>query len=192
MHDLEKKAEEFLEAIGVNTKLPGTRDTPKRMVNAYKELFSGMTEEPPTLTTFPNENSSSDIVMSDCIPFNSYCEHHIMPFQGVCWILYIPNVDTIIGFSKFARIVKYFASRPQIQERLVSQIADFIEAVAKPRGVMVFSRAKHLCAMCRGAKSGPTNGLTTSTVRGIFSESPSLELKGLEMIKLSIGLERGL
>ena len=128
----------------------------------------------------------------DCIPFTSVCEHHILPFSGFCWILYVPNSDTVIGFSKFARIVSYFAARPQIQERLVRQIADYIEEVAKPEGVMVFSRAKHLCAMCRGAKSGPTNGLTTSTVRGVFREGSGLELRGLEMIKLSISLEGGL
>ena len=184
-------AKYFLESIGVDTDLPGTKDTPRRIVNAYKELFRGLREDPPKMTTFPNELGTDDIIMSDCIPFNSTCEHHVLPFTGFCWVLYIPNEETVIGFSKFARIVSHFASRPQIQERLVKQIADYIEKEASPKGVMVFSRAKHMCAMCRGAKSGPSNGLTTSTVRGVFKESTSLELKGLEMIKLSISLERG-
>jgi len=121
------------------------------------------------------------------IPFYSMCEHHFLPFSGYCWILYIPNKDKVVGYSKFSRVLQHFAARPQLQERLVTQVADYIMEQSQPQGVMVYARAKHGCAQCRGAKQGSQSGMTTSVVRGKFEGD--MEQKGLEMIKISLALE---
>lgn len=172
--------------LGLNTNCPQLKDTPERMAKMYAEVFSSVGKEFNEVTVFPNENGRQDIIISDCIPFASTCEHHFVPFMGHCWVLYIPNTEFIVGFSKFARIVDFFSKRPQTQERLVNDIADFIMDKASPKGVMVYARAKHSCAMCRGVKSGPTNGLSISTTRGVFHEAKELELRGIELIKLSL------
>jgi len=184
-----KDIESFIEnGLDLDTNTPHLKDTPERVAKAYRELCKGLYEEPPKVTVFPNTDDIHDIVMSDCIPFTSVCSHHLLPFWGKCWVLYIPE-QFIVGFSKFARIVEHLAARPTVQEKLVNEVADFIMENAQPRGVMVFSRAKHACAMFRGAKSGESNGLTTSTVRGVFKENSTLESRGLEMIKISLGME---
>lgn len=193
MQDLVKNCEKFLGGFGFNLSAPGMEKTPERVVKALKELLKGESEPTPKITTFPivYASGSNDIIMSDCIPFTSMCAHHVLPFMGYMWVLYIPG-NEVIGFSKLARVAQHFAARLQTQEELVNQIADEVFKLESVAGVMVFSRAKHTCAMCRGAKSGWSNGLTTSTVRGIFAEDNSLELKGLEMIKLSLAIEGGL
>lgn len=176
------------EGLGLDLEDPGLKDTPARVARMYKELFSGLQGDGPGMTVFPNLENYSGIVMSDTLDFHSVCEHHLLPFSGYCWILYIPSEKYVVGYSKFARVLKYFASRPQLQERLVTQIAEYIVDKAEALGVMVYARAKHGCAQCRGARQGNRSGMTTSVVRGRFKER-ELELKGLEMIKISLGLE---
>ena len=168
---------------------PSLKDTPARIARMYKEVFKGLWEEGPGITEFPNHIGYDGIVMSDMLDFHSFCEHHFLPFSGYCWILYIPNKLKVVGYSKFSRVLHYFAARPQLQERLVMQVADYIMKQSKPEGVMVYARAKHGCAQCRGAKQGTQSGMTTSVVRGVFAEDNTLEHKGMEMIKISLGLE---
>ncbi|HET7724312.1 MAG TPA: GTP cyclohydrolase I FolE [Propionibacteriaceae bacterium] len=156
----ESAARAFLEALGVACDTPGTEDSPRRMAKAYAELLTPRDFE---LTTFENDEAYDELVLVCDIPLQSVCEHHLLPFQGVAHIGYLPG-DRILGLSKFARVVEMFSRRPQVQERLTKQIADWLDAELSPRGVGVVVTAEHSCMSLRGARAvGATTRTTALT-----------------------------
>ncbi len=196
---VESRMKEILEkGLGLDMTDPNLIDTPARIAKMYcKELFSGLTEPPPKITTFPNTDSYDEIIMMDNIPFVSTCSHHFLPFQGLAWFAYIPAKYSLYsayeggelsGASKIARIIHYFASRPQLQERLTQQIVDHFVGIVRPLGVMLVMRAVHGCMACRGVKTGNYAGLMTSKVYGSFKENSSSRNEALQMIQMSIKL----
>ena len=157
----ERAAADLLHALGVRTEDESLRETPGRMARAYQELLS---PRPFTPTTFPNSEHYDELVMVRDIPVRSLCEHHFLPFTGVAHVGYLPD-DRILGLSKLARIVSHVAARPQRQERLTKQIADWLGEKLAPRGVGVVVEAEHSCMVLRGARaSGSTT--VTSTLLG--------------------------
>ena len=142
---IEKAVREILLAVGEDPEREGLQETPNRVARMYAEIFSGLKSDPKQhLKIFHEEGEHDELVFVRDIPLYSVCEHHLLPFIGKCHIAYIPRDGKIIGLSKFARIVDCFARRPQVQERLTAQIADFIEENLNPRGVAVFIEAEHL------------------------------------------------
>ncbi|WP_169983480.1 GTP cyclohydrolase I FolE [Microbispora sp. H10836] len=161
----ERAAGEFLEALGISTDSESLRETPARMAKAYAELF---TPRPFDLTTFPNEEGYDELVLARSIPVRSVCEHHLLPFAGVAHVGYLPG-DRILGLSKLARVVEHFARRPQVQERLTKQVADWLADRLRPAGVGVVIEAEHTCMTLRGVRAvGSTT--VTSTLLGILRE----------------------
>jgi len=181
---IEKAVREILLAIGENVGREGLRETPMRVARMYKELFSGMGENPEKHIKSVFSEKCEEIVLLKDIPFYSTCEHHLMPFIGSAHVAYLPG-EKVLGVSKIARIVDSFAKRLQIQERLTSQIADFIMNNLQPQGVAVVMEASHSCVTIRGVQK-PGSIMVTSALRGIFkkdirsrSEVLSLMHKGI-------------
>jgi GTP cyclohydrolase I len=152
----ELAAAAFLNALGIDTEGEGMAKTPARMTRAYTELFS---PRPFDLTTFPNDAGYDELIIARSIPVHSVCEHHLLPFVGVAHVGYLPG-DRILGLSKLARVVELFARRPQVQERLTQQVADWLQHQVAPRGVGVVVEAEHLCMTLRGVGA---SGATTIT-----------------------------
>ncbi len=158
--------EEILEAIGENSEREGLRDTPRRVARMYAELFSGLHDDPTRhVRTFFTERYDEMVVLRD-IPFHSICEHHLMPFTGQAHIAYMPD-GRVVGISKLARVVETFSHRPQVQERLTTQIAELLMTQLEPKGVAVVLEAQHTCMTIRGARK-PGSMMITSALRGIF------------------------
>jgi GTP cyclohydrolase I len=157
----------FLTALGVRCDSPGTTDTPRRMAEAYTALLSSDEFD---MTTFPNDEAYDEMVIVKDIPVRSLCEHHILPFTGVAHVGYLPG-DRILGLSKFARVVEMFARRPQVQERLTVQVADWLVDSLAPRGVGVVIEAEHLCMTLRGVQATGSR-TSTSALRGLLRERP--------------------
>lgn len=155
---------EILLAVGENPDREGLRDTPKRVARMYEELFSGLQSNPAKRLLARFSETYDELVVLRDIPFNSVCEHHLMPFEGIAGVAYLPD-GKVVGISKLARVVDDFAHRPQVQERLTSQIADVIDEVLQPKGVAVVLRATHTCMTCRGVKKAGSV-MVTSAVRG--------------------------
>ncbi|MEW6746128.1 MAG: GTP cyclohydrolase I FolE [Planctomycetota bacterium] len=156
----------MLEGIGENLERQGLLETPDRVARMYEEIFAGMNEEPGQhLEKFFDEEHHEMVLVRD-IPFYSMCEHHLMPFTGRAHVGYIPN-GKLVGLSKIARVVEAFARRPQVQERLTSQIADLMVEKLKPEGVGVVIDAVHTCMTMRGVRK-PGSRMITSAVRGVF------------------------
>jgi GTP cyclohydrolase IA len=164
----------ILSTLGLDLTDPNLADTDMRVAKMYLEMFHGLDEgAEPKVTTFPNEEAYSHMVMEKQIPFYSMCAHHLVPFYGHAHIAYIPG-DRILGLSKFARILEFYAKRPQLQERLTEQVVTFLEEKLRPQGAMVVIEARHLCVEMRGVKK--TGALTvTSAIRGIFHQRPVRE-----------------
>lgn len=164
----------MLTELGLDLTDVNLRETDRRVAKMYLEMFQGLEEgaEPP-VTTFPNDEHYSAMVMEKQIPFYSMCAHHLVPFYGHAHLAYIPN-DTILGLSKFARILEFYAKRPQLQERLTEQVANYLETRLKPQGVMVVIEARHLCVEMRGVKK-PGAMTVTSAIRGTFYQKPVRE-----------------
>jgi GTP cyclohydrolase I len=160
-------AEAFLRALGVPVDAPGLEDTPRRMVDAYTEL---LTPRPFDLTTFPNDEGYDELVLARGIPVQSVCEHHMLPFTGVAHVGYLPG-ERIVGLSKLARVVELFARRPQVQERLTVQVANWLQGQLAPRGVGVVIEAEHLCMTLRGVHAPGTTTIT-SALQGVLREDP--------------------
>ncbi|MFC0861574.1 GTP cyclohydrolase I FolE [Sphaerimonospora cavernae] len=158
-------AGEFLRALGVATDSESLRRTPERMARAYAELF---TPRPFDLTTFPNDEGYDELVLARQIPVRSVCEHHLLPFVGVAHVGYLPG-DRILGLSKLARIVEHFARRPQVQERLTKQVADWLIDQLHPKGVGVVIEAEHTCMTLRGVQAIGSNTVT-STLLGTLRD----------------------
>ena len=165
--EAERAAGEFLRALGVSTESEGVRGTPGRMARAYAELFS---PRPFDLTTFPNDEGYDELVLARAIPLRSVCEHHLLPFVGTVHIGYLP-ATRILGLSKLARVAEHFAYRPQVQERLTKQIADWLAEQLDPRGVGVVIEAEHTCMTLRGVQATGSRTVT-STLLGALREDP--------------------
>jgi GTP cyclohydrolase IA len=163
----EAAAADFLQALGIPARGPGLADTPRRMAQAYAEMLTPRTFD---LTTFPNDEGYDELVLARSIPVQSLCEHHMLPFVGVAHVGYLPR-DRIVGLSKLARVVELFARRPQVQERLTKQVADWLHDQLHPRGVGVVLQAEHLCMSLRGVRS-PGSTTITSTLLGTLREDP--------------------
>ncbi len=164
---IENAVKEILIAVGEDPQRAGLVETPRRVANMYAEMFAGLEEDPVKHLKFFEENSNDEMVIVRDIPFSSMCEHHLLPFVGKAHIAYIPDDNKIIGLSKFARIVDNFAKKPQVQERLTHDIADFLNDHLKPKGVAVIIEAEHMCMSIRGAKASGSK-TQTSALRGLM------------------------
>ncbi len=159
---------DIIEAIGEDPNREGLLGTPGRVAEMYAELFAGMNKDPREELAVGFEMGHREMVILRDIPFYSMCEHHLLPFYGVAHIGYIPNSDgRIVGISKLARVVEIVANRPQVQERMTTEIADAIDQGIKPAGVAVVIQAEHLCMIMRGIKK-PGSNVVTSAIRGAF------------------------
>jgi GTP cyclohydrolase IA len=163
---IKKAVAEIIDAIGEDSEREGMVGTPGRIAEMYAELFSGLGEDPREVLTVGFEEGHQEMVILRHIPFYSMCEHHFLPFYGVAHVGYIPN-GRVVGISKLARVVEILARRPQLQERLTSQIADTIMECLNPEGVGVVIEAEHFCMTMRGIKK-PGSQVVTSANRGIF------------------------
>jgi GTP cyclohydrolase IA len=161
----ERAAAQFLQALGIGLDSEGLEGTPGRMARAYAELFSYRAFSP---TTFPNDEGYDELVLARAIPMVSICEHHLLPFTGVAHVGYLP-AERILGLSKLARVVEQFARRPQVQERLTVQIADWLADHLRPKGVGVVIEAEHTCMTLRGVQAAGSSTVT-STLRGVLRE----------------------
>jgi GTP cyclohydrolase IA len=157
--------EDLLEALGVDTSAEALADTPGRVARAYAEM---LTPEPFHATTFPNDEGYDELVVVNSIPFSSLCEHHLLPFHGEAHLAYLPG-DRLVGLSKLPRLVEYMAGRLQVQERLTTQIADWLSDELEPRGVGVVIEAEHECMTRRGVKATGTRTVTSS-LRGLIRD----------------------
>lgn len=157
---------QMLIALGADVNDPTLRDTPRRMAKAYAELLTPRVFE---MTTFPNDGNYDELVLATRIPFHSLCEHHLLPFVGTANVGYLPD-QRILGISKLARVVEHFSRGLQVQERLTSQVANYIDDCLKPKGVGVVLSAEHTCMSLRGARCvGSTT--VTSAVKGLLRSS---------------------
>jgi len=177
---IEKAVKEILLALGENPNREGLKLTPKRVANMYAELLSGPSENPKEFVKSIFREKCDEVVLLRDIRFSSFCEHHLMPFIGKAHIAYLPG-DFVIGVSKLARIVDSFAKRLQVQERLTSQIADFLIDTLKPQGVAVVLEASHSCMTIRGIKK-PGSVMVTSALRGIFKKDPRSRAEVMSLI----------
>ena len=161
---------EIIKILGLRPDVdPNLVDTDERVAKMYLDIFSGLDEGArPKLTTFPNDEHYTAMVMEKEIPFYSMCAHHFVPFYGHGHIAYIPN-ERIVGLSKLPRLLEFYARRPQIQERLTEQVASVLDEELRPQGIMVVIEARHLCVEMRGVKK-PGAVTVTSAIRGIFMQ----------------------
>ncbi len=178
---IEAAVRELLAAIGEDPDREGLRETPRRVANMYEEIFAGLTEDPTQHLKIFNESHSEDLVTVRDIPLYSMCEHHLLPFTGVAHIAYIPRDGRVLGLSKLARIVNCFARRPQLQERLTEQVADFLERELNPRGVAVIIEAEHLCMTMRGVRAAGAR-TQTSALRGIMKSDARTRAETLSLL----------
>lgn len=178
---IENAVREILIAIGEDPDREGLKETPERVARMYEEVFKGLENSPEEhLKIFTEEKNEEMVIVRD-IPLYSMCEHHLLPFVGKAHIVYIPGSGKVIGLSKLARIVDNFARRPQIQERLTSQIADFLMENLEPQGVAVVIEAEHLCMTMRGARAAGAK-TTTSALRGSMRSDARTRSEALSLI----------
>lgn len=179
---IEKAVREILFAIGEDPDRDGLRDTPSRVARAYAEQFIGLRQTPADVLTTVFEADHEEMVLVKDIELASVCEHHLVPFHGVAHVGYTPNAKgQITGLSKLARLVDVFARRPQVQERLTSQVADALMEYLDPRGVIVVIEAEHLCMTMRGVRK-PGAKTITSAVRGDFRTSEGTRAEAMSLI----------
>lgn len=179
---IEAAVREILAAIGEDVDRDGLQDTPARVARMYAEICAGLHQDPDVHLRTTFEADHDEMVMVRDIPLHSICEHHLAPFIGKAHVAYIPNDDgRVIGLSKFARLVDGYARRPQVQERLTSQIADALQRSLEPKGVMVVIVAEHLCMSMRGVKvAGSTT--VTSAVRGLFRTNVATRQEAMRFV----------
>jgi GTP cyclohydrolase IA len=179
---IERAVREILLAIGEDPDRDGLRDTPARVARAYSEQFAGMRGEPEDVLTTVFDADHDEMVLVRDIELYSTCEHHLVPFFGFAHVGYIPNEKgQITGLSKLARLVDLYARRPQVQERMTSQIADALMSVLEPSGVIVVIEAEHLCMSMRGVRK-PGAKTVTSAVRGIIRESDRTRAEAMSLL----------
>src|SRR6185437_1037682 len=162
-------ASAFLEALGVDLEGEDRAETPRRMATAYAEMLE---PRPFTMTTFANDEGYDELVLARSVPVQSLCEHHMLPFVGVAHVGYLPG-ERILGLSKLARVVEMFARRPQVQERLTQQVADWLQDQLAPRGVGVVVVAEHLCMTVRGVRASGANTVTSALHGQLRSDAAS-------------------
>jgi GTP cyclohydrolase IA len=180
---VERAVREILEAIGEDPDRDGLVDTPARVAKMYKEIFAGLGEDPGEHLKVTFEADHDEIVMVKDITVYSVCEHHLVPWFGKAHVAYIPNSDgRITGLSKLARLVDGYARRPQVQERLTTQVADTLNTMLDPRGVLVVVEAEHLCMSMRGIRK-PGATTVTSAVRGVFRSSAAARAEAMGFIR---------
>ncbi|MEW6214814.1 MAG: GTP cyclohydrolase I FolE [Nitrospirota bacterium] len=179
---IEKGVRLILEGIGEDPERAGLKETPERVARMYEEIFAGLKTPTEEILKHIEGESHDEMVLLKDIPFYSVCEHHLLPFIGRAHVAYIPAGGKIVGLSELARAVEVFAKRPQMQERLTTQLADLIMDRLKPKGAMVIIDAEHLCMSMRGIKK-PGARTVTSAVRGIFRTKQSTREELLELIK---------
>ncbi|MBV9662148.1 MAG: GTP cyclohydrolase I FolE [Acidimicrobiales bacterium] len=181
-HRIEAAVREILVAIGEDPDRDGLVETPRRVARMYEEIFAGLREDPGEHLKVVFEANHDEMVMVKDIPVYSVCEHHLVPWFGRAHIAYIPNDDgRITGLSKLARLIEGFSRRPQVQERLTTQVADRMEAVLAPRGVLVVVEAEHLCMSMRGIRK-PGTLTVTSAVRGLMRDSVATRQEAMSFI----------
>jgi GTP cyclohydrolase IA len=179
---IERAVREILLAIGEDPERDGLEGTPVRVAEMFSEVFGGLRENPATHLTVRFDADHDEMVMVKDIDLVSLCEHHLVPFIGKAHVAYIPGDDgRITGLSKLARLVDGFARRPQVQERLTTQIADTIDEVLSPKGVLVVIEAEHLCMSMRGVKK-PGAVTVTSAVRGLFKTNAATRAEAMAFI----------
>lgn len=173
-----RAAREFLMALGVPCDDETMERTPRRMAEAYAAM---LTSRPFETTTFPNNEAYDELVVVRSIPVQSVCEHHFLPFTGVAHVGYLPG-SRIVGLSKLARVVELFSRRPQVQERLTQQVADWVDLNLGPKGVGVVIEAEHACMTLRGAQVAGTT-TSTSALRGVLRENPASRAEFLATVR---------
>jgi len=179
---IENAVKEILKALGEDLKRKDIKDTPRRVAEMYEEIFSGIDKDPRKELEVILDQKHDEIILLKNIPLYSVCEHHLIPFIGRAHIAYIPKDGRVTGLSKLARVVDILAKRPQVQERLTTQIADIIMEKLKPQGCMVIIEAEHLCMSMRGIRK-PGTLTVTSVVRGVFKENEKTRTETLALIK---------
>ena len=178
---IENAIREILLAVGEDPERQGLRETPARVARMYSELLAGMSTDPSEYLESVFDEKYDEVVLLRDIPFYSVCEHHMMPFIGKAHVAYLPK-NQVLGVSKLARVVESFSRRLQIQERLTSQIADFIMEGINPSGVAVILEASHSCMTVRGVRK-PGSVMVTSALRGTFKKDPRSRAELLSLIK---------
>lgn len=182
MEKIQEGVRLILEGVGEDPDREGLKKTPARVAKMYAECFAGLYENPAEFFETTFDEHHEEMVLVRDIPFYSMCEHHLAPFFGKAHVAYIPAKDGhICGLSKLARLVDTFAKRPQVQERLTSQVADTLIEQLHPQGVIVVIEAEHLCMSMRGIKK-PGSRTTTSAVRGIFQRNRATRAEALSLI----------
>jgi GTP cyclohydrolase I len=182
MEKIQEGVRLILEGVGEDPEREGLKKTPARVAKMYAECFAGLYENPAEFFETTFDEHHEEMVLVRDIPFYSMCEHHLAPFFGKAHVAYIPAKDGhICGLSKLARLVDTFAKRPQVQERLTSQVADTLIEQLHPQGVIVVIEAEHLCMSMRGIKK-PGSRTTTSAVRGIFQRNQATRAEALSLI----------
>jgi GTP cyclohydrolase IA len=180
---IKKAVTEIIKAIGEDPAREGLRDTPKRVAEMYAELFQGLGKDPKEDLEVGFELGHREMVILKDIPFYSMCEHHLLPFFGVAHVGYIPNAEgRIVGISKLARVVETIARRPQVQERMTTEIADTIYTGLKATGVGVVIQAEHMCMIMRGIKK-PGSNVITSALRGTFHSKSASRAEFFSLIQ---------
>ena len=176
----ERAVADLLAALGQDPSDEQLLDTPRRVAASYNEL---LTPTPFTLTTFPNDEGYDELVLARAIPFSSLCQHHLLPFTGVAHVGYLP-AGRILGLSKLARVVELFARRLQLQERLTTQVADWLQVQLEPKGVAVVLEAEHLCMTVRGVKADGARTVT-SALHGLLRSDPRSRQEFLDLTGIS-------
>jgi len=179
---IKKAVRLFLEGIGENPEREGIKDTPARVARMCEEILWGTEEKARSALAILKEEKHDEIILLKDIPLYSFCEHHLLPFVGKAHIAYIPKGGRVTGLSKLARVVDILCKKLQLQERLTTQIADVINEILQPRGVMVIIEAEHLCMSMRGVKK-PGTVTVTSVVRGIFRENSATRAEAMSLIE---------
>lgn len=170
----------LIEAIGDDPSREGLIDTPRRIAEMYADIFGGINQDPEEHLKIGFEEGHQEMVIAKDIPFYAMCEHHFLPFHGTAHIGYIPN-GRVVGASKLSRVVEVFARRPQLQERLTTQVADTMVNVLQPKGVGVIIEAEHLCMTMRGIRK-PGSKMVTSAMRGLLRERAATRAEFLTLI----------
>ena len=179
---IEKGVRFILEGIGEDPNRPGLKETPERVARMYQEIFAGLETPTEEILKHIEGETHDEMVMLKDIPFYSVCEHHMLPFIGRAHVAYIPSGGKIVGLGELAKAVEILAKRPQVQERLTTQLADLLMEKLRPKGAMVIIDAEHLCMSMRGIKK-PGSRTVTSAVRGMFRTKQSTRDELLELLK---------
>lgn len=179
---IEKAVRQILEAIGEDPKRKDLLETPRRVAQMYEEIFSGIEQDPEKELEVILEQKHHEIILLRGVPLASMCEHHFLPFIGKVNVAYIPKNGRVTGLSKLVRVIEILARRPQVQERLTTQIAEIIMSKLKPLGAMVVIEAEHMCMSIRGVRK-PGTITVTSAVRGIFKENEKTRSEALALMR---------